>query len=204
MSGLQVPGSHSEALSAEIESVEQALLHASSIDTLKHEPYLKSFRDVHSSLGGAAKGELAAPEVLLRALHRRGRLPRINALVDIYNLVSAETRLAFGAHDLAELSGNLRLAMTTGAERFVPLGAEEPVEVSAGEYAYLDDEDVLCRLEVRQCEKSKVDASTTDCLFVVHGSPMHSHAQLMQAEERLVELLSKYCGGRDPVDVRRI
>ncbi|MFI7530347.1 hypothetical protein [Nocardia salmonicida] len=63
--------------------------------TLENEREFKALRAVHAQLGKAAKSEVAAPETLLRLLHRGGRLPRINPLVGIYNPVSAQTRLAF-------------------------------------------------------------------------------------------------------------
>lgn len=199
--GITVPAETSPALNDEIETSEKSILAATDPKTLKTEPEFRAFRAVHAQVGKAAKSEVAAPETLLRLLHRAGRLPRINPLVDIYNLVSAETRFAFGAHDLASIAGGVRLAMTTGHERFVPLGATDPVPVPAGEYAYLDHEDVLCRLEVRQCEKSKATPQTSDALFIIHAGPGRDRADLTTARDRLAALLAEHLGAQPPIDL---
>ncbi|MGW5450865.1 B3/B4 domain-containing protein [Nocardia sp. NPDC003979] len=199
--GITVPAETSPALNHEIETSEKSILAATDPKTLKTEPEFKAFRAVHAQVGKAAKSEIAAPETLLRLLHRAGRLPRINPLVDIYNLVSAETRFAFGAHDLASIAGDVQLAITTGHERFVPLGATDPVPVPAGEYAYLDHDDVLCRLEVRQCEKSKTTPQTNDALFIIHASPGRDSADLATAKDRLADLLAEHLGAQPPIDL---
>ncbi|MFE7717839.1 B3/4 domain-containing protein [Nocardia rhizosphaerihabitans] len=204
VNGITVPEESSPELDHYIETAEKALLASTDPKTLKTEPEFKVFRAVHAQLGKAARSEVAAPETLLRLLHRAGRLPRINPLVDIYNLVSAQTRLAFGSHDLTTITGDVRLAMTTGAEQFVPLGATEPVAVPTGEYAYLDDTEVLCRLEVRQCEKSKATAATTDALFIVHAGPGRDPVDLADARDRLAALLTEHLGARSPIDLETL
>jgi DNA/RNA-binding domain of Phe-tRNA-synthetase-like protein len=193
VSGVKIPGTYPPQLETEIVEREGAIRSSTSLDDLKHETYLKSFRDVHRAVGNSARSEIAAPEALLRLLHRHGRLPRINPLVDIYNLVSAETRLALGAHDLSRIAGGVALRITDGAEKFVPLGAAAPTIMPAGEYAYVDEDEVICRLEVRQCDKSKVVTTTTDCLFFLHGSPLHPLETLDDARASLWDLVQRYC-----------
>ena len=79
----------------------------------------------------------------------------INTAVDIYNLLSLESKLALGAHNIDKVDGNVTLRFTDGTERFVPLGQTEPVPVAPHEYCYCDDSnEVLCRLEIRQVNKT--------------------------------------------------
>jgi DNA/RNA-binding domain of Phe-tRNA-synthetase-like protein len=105
-------------------------------------------------------------------LLKHGQLPRINLLVDIYNLVSVKTHLSLGAHDRQKLGGDVHLKLTTGTERFWPIGTNELYPVKPGKYAYVDDDnDIICRLEVRQVEKTKVLPDTTACFFIVQGNP---------------------------------
>jgi DNA/RNA-binding domain of Phe-tRNA-synthetase-like protein len=163
---------------------------------LRDDPVLAGFRRLHSAVGVSSRKNVAAPENLLRQLLRTGELPRVNLLVDIYNLVSVRTRLALGAHDLAHASGDLRLRLTDGTERFVPLGAPEPKTVAAGEYAYVDeDNEVLCRLEVRQVEKSKVGLDATECFYIVQGNEATGDGLLRAAAEELIALTTRFCGG---------
>jgi len=123
-------------------------------------------------------------------------MPRINLLVDIYNLVSVKTRLALGAHDLSHVRGGVHLRRTTGRERFLPLGASEPKPVRTGAYAYVDDSDeVLCWLEVRQVETTKVTLESRDCFYIIQGNSRVPQEALRSAAEELITLTKRFCGG---------
>nr|MDA8235979.1 phenylalanine--tRNA ligase beta subunit-related protein [Clostridia bacterium] len=89
---------------------------------------LDSYRQLHTKFGGQTF--TPAPQYLLEFLAQRERLMQINALVDLYNLVSLKYGLALGAHDMAKVDGLVSFSVTTGQEVFYPLGATEPVPVS--------------------------------------------------------------------------
>jgi len=84
--------------------------------------------------------------------------------------------------------------ITTGRERFVPLGSSEPVTVRAGEYAYMDDTDVLCRLDVRQCDKTKLRLGTTDVLLVANNNAQVAEEALVAASEEACRLAQDLLG----------
>ena len=78
-----------------------------------------------------------------------------------------ESKLALGAHDIDQVDGNVTLRFTDGTERFVPIGQSEAVPNNPHEYSYCDDaNDVLCRLEIRQVEKTKVDEHTKNVFYM--------------------------------------
>jgi len=161
------------------------------------DPVLRGYRELHDAIGRSNKRFVAAPENLLRLVRRNGSLPRINLLVDIYNLVSLKTRLALGAHDLARITGNVELRLTRGTEPFHPLGVPQPTTVGEGEYAYIDGSgEVLCRLEVRQCEKTKVTLETTGAFFIIQGNRATLQPALRAAGDELVRLVTAFCGGQ--------
>lgn len=160
------------------------------------DPVLTGFRDLHTAVGVSNRKNVASPENLLRALLRSGGLPTVNLVVDIYNLVSVQTRLALGAHDLAQVEGDIALRLTDGTEGFLPLGSPEPKTVRAGEYAYVDGgNDVLCRLEVRQVEKTKVGLATTGCFYIVQGNAATPPDLIRRATEDVIALTTRFCGG---------
>jgi len=172
-------------------------LTAQSIET---NPILAGFRDIKTGIGRSPKRFVAASENLLALLLKNSTLPRINLVVDIYNLVSIQTALAIGAHDLSKVNGDIRLDMTNGTEGFWPLGAKEPTGVSAGEYAYIDGgNDVICRMEVRQVEKTKVTPESTDCFFVVQGNKQTPPEYILKGGNELIALLKKFCGGEERI-----
>lgn len=175
-----------------------AILSDLSPEKIKHDPILRGFRALHEAVGRSNRKNVASPENLLNMLLRQGRLPRVNLLVDVYNLISIKFRLALGAHDLAGVTGNIHLRMTAGGENFWPLGADAPKPVEAGEYAYVDDgNDIICRLEVRQVEKTKVTLDTRECFYIVQGNALTDDAHLKAATEELLALTKRFCGGEE-------
>jgi len=56
---------------------------------------------------------------------------------------------------------------------------------------------VLCRLEHRQCEKTKLTADTASAFYIIQGNASTPHAMLEQALRRLVDLTQRFCGGRE-------
>ena len=122
----------------------------------------------------------------------------INLAVDLYNVVSLETLLTLGAHDGAKVNGNVRLKIATGKEHFLPLGSEKTERVAAGDYCYVDDTDeVLCRLDYKQTDKTKITPETTHGFFIIQGNPATSQDQLAAAVDRLVALIRQYCADRE-------
>ena len=86
---------------------------------------------------------------LLKNLLKKQEFHKINPLVDLYNLISMDTKLALGAHDLDKIEGNITLRLTQGNENNIPLGSEEAKEVKAGIYSYIDDaNDIFCFSEI--------------------------------------------------------
>jgi DNA/RNA-binding domain of Phe-tRNA-synthetase-like protein len=169
-------------------------------EKIKNDPILQGFRRLHQEVGVSNRKNVASPESLLNTLLRSGRLPQINVLVDIYNLVSIKSRLALGAHDIAHISGNILLRMTTGTEGFWPLGAPEPKAVEAGEYAYIDDNnDIICRLETRQVEKTKVTVETTECFYIVQGNASTNDTYITSVMDELITLTKRFCGGEERI-----
>ena len=158
---------------------------------------LKGFRQLHTAIGCSNRKNVAAPESLLKHVVKSGQLPHVNLLVDIYNLVSLETRLALGAHDIDKITGNVSLRLTTGQEKFWPLGEAAPRPVRADEYAYVDDgNDVICHLEVKQVEKTKVNLDTTRCFYIVQGNQATEGQYVWDAAQRLIDLTQRFCGGQ--------
>ena len=169
-------------------------------EEILNDAVLKGFWRLHERVGKTSKHDVSSPENLMNMLLKNGSLPSINLIVDIYNLVSVMTRLALGAHDLDNISGNVSLRLTNGSENFLPIGYSKNKQVSKGEYAYIDEEnDVLCRMEVRQVEKTKVMEDTKNCMYIIQGNENTNNEQIKKAVDLLIELTLKYCGGQAEV-----
>lgn len=160
------------------------------------DPILEGFHILHDRCGVKRRKNIPASENLIRLLLKNGGMPYINRAVDIYNLISLETKLALGAHNMARAEGNVTLRFTDGSERFLPIGQPEPIPVAPHEYCYCDDaNEVLCRLEIRQVEKTKVDDSATDLFYIVQGNAATDMDLLRTTAQRVVDVTVRYCGG---------
>jgi DNA/RNA-binding domain of Phe-tRNA-synthetase-like protein len=123
------------------------------------------------------------------------RMPNINTVVDSYNIVSAETCLSIGAHDLDHIVGDVRFVITNGSERYIPLGQQTTEKVNPGEYACMDSEKIMCRLDLKQCNETKVTKETKRYLVYVQGNRFVPGQLLESALKEVCENLTKFCGG---------
>lgn len=197
LTGLDNAAVDSPALAAWRDSLVTQLRAELTPELLTGDPVLAGFRELHDAVGRSNKRFPSSAEALVGLFLRKRLVPAINPLVDIYNGVSLTSRLSLGAHDLAQVQGDIELRFTVGTERFVPLGATTPEPISPGEYCYLDGSgDVLCRLEHRQCERTKVTTATTDCFYILQGNAATSRELIEATLARLVELTHRFCGGR--------
>jgi len=161
---------------------------------VQSDPVLAGYRALHARLG--VTGVVPPAQRLVELVQATGRLPNINTAVDAYNLVSALTRLSVGAHDLEQVQGDLRIRSTQGGERYTPLGEAGPVPVAAGEYACMDEEKILCRLDVRQCAETRITKETERMVVYAQGSAATPRPMLESGMRRIAELLVEICGGR--------
>ena len=169
---------------------------------VRADPILEGFNLLHDKTGVKRRKNIPASENLIKLLRKNHGMFYINRAVDIYNLISLESRLALGAHDIDRVEGNVTLRFTDGSERFVPIGQTEPVPVAPHEYCYCDDaNEVLCRLEIRQVEKTKVEESARNIFYIIQGNEATPDALLYNTAQRIVELTVKYCGGSGKIIV---
>lgn len=162
----------------------------------KIDSVLQGFRTLHEKVKRSNRKYPASPEELVRLFIETGRFPRINLLVDIYNLVSLKTRLALGAHDIDKVIGNITLRLTNGTEKFLPLGSKELIAVPAGEYSYIDDgNNIICRMEVLQVEPTKITKETTDVFLIVQGNSNTDQTYIKSGVNEVLNLINKCCGG---------
>ena len=174
------------------------ILEGLSMQTIEENSVLAGFRSLHQRVNVSNRKNIASPENLLSFLLQRRQIPHINLLVDIYNLVSIKSKLALGAHDIKHISGAVHLRLTNGGEIFWPLGSDKLKPVGVGEYAYVDDSnEILCRLETRQVEKTKVTLETTECFYIIQGSSASDAHYLKAVAEELITLTKRFCGGEE-------
>jgi DNA/RNA-binding domain of Phe-tRNA-synthetase-like protein len=134
---------------------------------------IAALRRLHARYGGRSK-RVELPQVKLAQRLLRGGLRSIHPIVDVYNLWSARLGLSIGAFDVDRIQGAVSLRVTTGLERFRPIGSAESKLVEAGAFAYIDQaNEVLCWLDVRQGDSTKLTPSTRQAIVLIEGiSPL--------------------------------
>lgn len=166
------------------------------------DPILEGFNLLHDKTGVKRRKNIPASENLIKLLKKNHGMFYINQAVDIYNLISLESKLALGAHNIDRTEGSVTLRFTNGTERFLPIGQTEPVPVAAHEYCYCDDaNEVLCRLEIRQVEKTKVDETAQNVFYIVQGNEATPDQLLRDTAQRILDLTTHYCGGTGEIIV---
>ena len=152
-------------------------------------PHLSGYREIYKRLGANNASLVSSCETLLNMIFKNGSLPTINTLVDLYNCVSVLHLVTIGAHDADKIEGDLHVITTSGNEKFLPLGADEEERINPGEFAYTDDKKVLCRLDIRQSEKTKVTTQTKEAIIFANSNPLISDNTLLKACSHVCELL---------------
>ena len=164
---------------------------------VKQDEVLEAFYTLHEKVNVPRRKNIPASENLIKLLIKKQGLFEINKAVDIYNIISMESKLALGAHDIDKLSGNITLRLTDGTEKFRPLGSEEDKPVKPGEYSYIDDNnEILCWLEIRQVEKDKVTEDSKNIFYIVQGNEKTSDDLLYETADRIVDTTVRFCNGK--------
>ena len=167
-------------------------------ETIANDPVLEGFRRLHEEVGRSNRRFPSSSERMLDVFLRHGSIAAINLAVDIYNCISLETLLSLGGHDIDQLNGSITLRMTDGSEHFMTLGKDRAESIPAGEYGYVEEGgEVLCRLECRQAERTKLTLESRNCFYMIQGHAHTSHAYIMDAVDKLVELTKIHCGGHE-------
>lgn len=120
----------------------------------------------------ATKGIPSSSESSIDYILKRRSIFHINTFVNIYNIVSALTGISMGAHDTDRISGDARLEFIREDMCYRMVGRGDEDVAGKGEYGYTDGRGILCRLDVKQSDRTKVTEQTHDVLVIFQG---HDH-----------------------------
>jgi DNA/RNA-binding domain of Phe-tRNA-synthetase-like protein len=110
------------ALLAELSDCEQAILKLPEPRAVLESPQILATRAAYKALGKDPARYRGSAEALLRRVIAGKGLPRINAVVDIINLVSVESRLPIGLYDLAHVQGDIVFRAGRAGETYKGIG----------------------------------------------------------------------------------
>ncbi len=110
------------ALIAELKNWEQATLRLPEPRAVLESPQILATRSAYKALGKDPARYRGSAEALLRRVISGKGLPQINAVVDVINLVSVESRLPVGLYDLAHVSGDIVFRAGRAGESYKGIG----------------------------------------------------------------------------------
>ncbi len=174
------------ALASAIEAYVASLVASATSDKVLADPNLTGYQALHSTLGKTGRQWLPSPASVFKILFKRGGWRTLGPIIDCYSLVSLQTRVSIGAHDLAQMHGGEIVHL---------IGDDAPIAVSAGEYCYQDAGGALLgRMEIRQAAHSKVTDTTRDVFFIVQGHAALGLDAISATVDVLLDALKQYCG----------
>jgi len=69
-------------------------------------------------------------------------------------------------------------------------------KTNKGEYACMDGERVICRMDIKQCDETKIDDNTSNVFIYVQGNKATSDKYIRTALKQACENIIKSCGGK--------
>lgn len=115
-------GASSPALREEVRACEQKVLGLPEPRSLLESAQITATRAGYKALGKDPARYRGSAEALLRRVIARKSLPQINAVVDVINLVSVESRLPIGLYDLAHVQGDIVFRAGRAGETYKGIG----------------------------------------------------------------------------------
>ena len=110
------------ALITELDNCQQTILRLPEPRAVLEAPQILATRAAYKVLGKDPARYRGSAEALLRRVIAGKGLPRINAVVDIINLVSVESRLPIGLYDLTHVQGDIVFRAGRAEETYKGIG----------------------------------------------------------------------------------
>jgi DNA/RNA-binding domain of Phe-tRNA-synthetase-like protein len=156
------------------------------------EGHVEAWRTAYRAFGAKPQRTPCSVDALLMRLGKDGRLPIINAVVDLYNAISVRYAIPVGGENIAAYIGNPHLKRAFGTEFFDTMMEGQPVAeaVPAGEVVWTDDRGVTCRRwNWRQGIRTRIDLQTRRAWFVLERLEPMPLAAAKEAAAALMEML---------------
>jgi DNA/RNA-binding domain of Phe-tRNA-synthetase-like protein len=159
-------------------------------------PEVAAWRAAYKGFGVKRTSYRSSAERLIKRVLAGQPLPEINALVDLYNMVSLETGLCLGCDDLDRTTGDLVFRFARPDDSFVDMGAEPDENPNDppkdGEVVYADSRQVLCRRwNWRQDARTAARPETRRAVLTAQSNGV---GDVEAAAARLAELIARECG----------
>ncbi len=207
--GLQVLVAHVNGVKVEKEKGElrrfkekviEKIKRTYNLETVKDVPIFRAYRNFFWRIGIDPTKNRPAAEALIRRVLAEKPLPKINTLVDAYNLASIKTCISIGAFGADKLQGDLVLRLAQKGEEFTGIGMEKPMVLEGNEAVVSDSEKLIAIYPYRDADDTKITLGTRNVLLLICGAPGIDEEVLKRAALTTVEYIVGFCGGEGRVE----
>jgi DNA/RNA-binding domain of Phe-tRNA-synthetase-like protein len=188
---VEAPASPS-TLITELDCCERAILNLPQPRSVLESPQILATRAAYKALGKDPARYRGSAEALLRRIIAGKALPRINAVVDIINLVSVESRLPIGLYDLAHVSGHIVFRAGRRGETYKGIGKYD---------LNLEDLPIFCDAlgphgsPTSDSERTMVTSETKSVLAIIVSFGGKESMEI--SAQRMARLFEQHAGGRN-------
>ena len=154
------------------------------VNEILNNPITQGYADLLQRVGRSIKKYPPTVPAFIRNIQRRGSMPHINSVIDIYNVESLHSLLAIGGHDFDKIDGQIEFTVTKEAGVFLPISSTEK-HVAETDYVYRDRKGIIAWLGVRDGENYKFDDQTKNAIFIIQGNANTSVEIRVEALKRI-------------------
>ncbi|MBO58219.1 MAG: hypothetical protein CMA77_04405 [Euryarchaeota archaeon] len=164
------------------------------LDDLREQNDVAAYRQFYWRLGIDPTKKRPSAEALVRRIIAGKPFPRINPIVDRYNLISAEMRVSLGAFSVDHLLDNeLVLRMAEKGEKFLGIGFPEPKPCSGKELVLSVSDEIIALYPYRDSHNSRIRGDDSAVLFVLCAVPGIDENRIEGAADALI---SEFIGSK--------
>lgn len=166
-------------------------------DLKKNSPILNEYKELFRQFGVQPTKNKPSPVALVDRMANGKDLPKINTLVDAYNLVVLKYQISLGAFDLKKIELPFELRFSKKGEIFTDLADQKDKPLENGELIYADKNGIVMArdLNFRDNYNVIVKDDTTDILLQCDGTNATSQEYVEKAFKEAVDTIMKFCGG---------
>jgi DNA/RNA-binding domain of Phe-tRNA-synthetase-like protein len=179
------------ALIDEMQARVQEILKLPEPRVILESPQITATRAAYKALGKDPARYRGSAEALLRRVIAGKDLPQINAVVDVINLVSVESRLPIGLYDVAHVSGDIVFRAGRAGETYKGIGK---YDLNLEGLPVFCDELGPHGSPTSDSERTMVTSETKHVLAVIVS--FGGQDGLERWTQRLVELFERYASAR--------
>jgi DNA/RNA-binding domain of Phe-tRNA-synthetase-like protein len=181
-----------EALLAELATAAQKIAGLPEPKAVLESPAILATRRGYKALGKDPARYRGSAEALLRRVISGKGLPQINAVVDVINLVSVESRMPVGLYDLARVQGDIIFRAGRLGETYKGIGK---YDLNLESLPLFADADGPHGSATSDSERTMVTAETTSVLAIIVA--FGGAEALGTWMQRMTSLLGQYAAGRE-------